>query len=363
MKKIKLILCTLLCAAAAAGSAVEPYVFPTPPRQPGQKNVLGLRAEPIRNIRVAFIGTGNRGGNALKRFSNFPDNVTIKVACDLYQEKLDRIKKMLAAKKYPYKVDYYTGRDDWKKICERDDIDLVYVTTGAGLHTPIAVHAMKHGKHVAVEVPAARNIAECWQLVDTAEQTRKHCMILENCNFDDYALAVLNMKQKGLFGEPVHVEGGYFHDMRDYRFNYADKTNWRQNAGSDKPVRSANPYPTHGIGPVAHWLGIHRGDKMETLNSVSSADFALRDTAAVKFGKDDPLTRRFFPSDINLSVIRTNRGKTILIYYTTSLPGPYSRVYKLYGTRGFTQAYPEMCFAFDPKSHTCLLYTSPSPRD
>ena len=92
MKKIKLILCTLLCAAAAAGSAVEPYVFPTPPRQPGQKNVLGLRAEPIRNIRVAFIGTGNRGGNALKRFSNFPDNVTIKVACDLYQEKLDRIK-------------------------------------------------------------------------------------------------------------------------------------------------------------------------------------------------------------------------------------------------------------------------------
>lgn len=354
MKKIKLILCTLLCAAAAAGSAVEPYVFPTPPRQPGQKNVLGLRAEPIRNIRVAFIGTGNRGGNALKRFSNFPDNVTIKVACDLYQEKLDRIKKMLAAKKYPYKVDYYTGRDDWKKICERDDIDLVYVTTGAGLHTPIAVHAMKHGKHVAVEVPAARNIAECWQLVDTAEQTRKHCMILENCNFDDYALAVLNMKQKGLFGEPVHVEGGYFHDMRDYRFNYADKTNWRQNAGSDKPVRSANPYPTHGIGPVAHWLGIHRGDKMETLNSVSSADFALRDTAAVKFGKDDPLTRRFFPSDINLSVIRTNRGKTILIYYTTSLPGPYSRGYKLYGTRGFTQAYPEMCFAFDPKSHTLL---------
>ncbi len=93
---------------------------------------------------------------------------------------------------------------------------------------------------------------------------------------------------------------------------------------------------------------------METLNSVSSADFALRDTAAVKFGKDDPLTRRFFPSDINLSVIRTNRGKTILIYYTTSLPGPYSRGYKLYGTRGFTQAYPEMCFAFDPKSHTLL---------
>ena len=355
MKQVKFLLPILFClTAVCAVCAVEPYTFPAPERKPGQKHVLGLRAAPIRNIRVAFIGVGNRGGNALTRFSYFPDNVTIKVACDLYPAKLEKVKKMLAAKKYPYKVDYYTGKDDWKKICERDDIDLVYATTGAGLHTPIAVHAMKHGKHVVVEVPAAASIEQCWQLVDTAEQTRRHCMILENCNFDDYALAVLNMTQKGLFGEPVHLEGGYLHDMRDYRFNYADKSNWRQNAGSDKPVHSANPYPTHGIGPVAHWLGIHRGDRMTTLNSVSSADFALRDTAARKFGKDDPLAKRFFPSDINLSIIRTQRGKTILLYYTTSLPGPYSRAYKLYGTRGFTMGYPEAAFAFDPNAHDLL---------
>ena len=117
MKKFKTILCTLLCSAAVIGAvAVEPYVFPTPERQAGQQSVLGLRVKPIKNIRVAFIGVGNRGGNALTRFSSFPDNVTIKVACDLYQDKLDKVKKMLASKKYPYKVDYYTGKDDWKKI-------------------------------------------------------------------------------------------------------------------------------------------------------------------------------------------------------------------------------------------------------
>ncbi len=344
----------LLAGIAVLARAAEPYTFPVPERKPGQQSVLGLRAEPIRNIRVAFIGVGGRGSAALQRFANFPENATIKVACDLYQEKLDKTRAMLEAKKYPYKVDYYTGKDDWKKICERDDIDLVYVTTGAGLHTPIAVHAMKNGKHAVVEVPAARSIAECWELVDTAEQTRKHCMILENCNFDDYALAVLNMTQKGLFGEPVHVEGGYLHDMRDYRFNFDDKTNWRKAVGADKPVVGGNPYPTHGIGPVAHWLGIHRGDRLDVLNSVSSGDFALRAAAAVKFGENDPLTGRFFAPDMNLSIIRTKRGKTILIYYTTSLPGPYSRGYELFGTKGYSAAYPKPVFAFDPQSHTLL---------
>lgn len=352
MKKLWATLAVALMVAA--GQAAEPYVFPAPERRPGQESVLGLRAEPIKNIRVAFIGVGNRGAAALWRFARFPENVTIKVACDLYPEKLEKVKAMLTAENYPYQVDYYTGRDDWKTICERDDIDLVYVTTGAGLHTPIAVHAMKNGKHAAIEVPGARSIADCWKLVDTAEQTRKHCFMLENCNFDDYALAVLNMTRQGRFGEVVHVEGGYLHDMRDYRFNFADEGNWRRTMGAEKPVGGVNPYPTHGIGPVAHWLDIHRGDRLTTLNSVSGADFSLRDAAAVRLGADDALTKRFFLPDMNLSILRTARGKTVLLYYTTSLPGPYSRGYQLFGTRGYTAAYPQNIFAFDPKPHELL---------
>ena len=190
MKRFKNLICTLFCAASATAAAVEPYVFPAPERQPGQKSVMGLRVAPIKNVRVAFIGVGVRGGNALKRFAAFPENATVKVACDLYQYKLDAIKKYLENKKYPYKVDYFTGPEDWKKICERDDIDLVYVATPPDLHVPVSVHAMKNGKHVVLEVPAARTVADCWKLVDTAEQTQRHCMMLENCNYGDYELAV-----------------------------------------------------------------------------------------------------------------------------------------------------------------------------
>ena len=348
MKRFKNLICTLFCAASATAAAVEPYVFPAPERQPGQKSVMGLRVAPIKNVRVAFIGVGVRGGNALKRFAAFPENATVKVACDLYQYKLDAIKKYLENKKYPYKVDYFTGPEDWKKICERDDIDLVYVATPPDLHVPVSVHAMKNGKHVVLEVPAARTVADCWKLVDTAEQTQRHCMMLENCNYGDYELAVMNMIEQGLFGEPVHAEAGYLHNMESYLFNLKAKDNWRHlRKPAKNPVVSGNSYPTHGLGPIAHWMGINRGDRLTSLYSVSGGDFTLKQAVKEVFGENSEYAKGYYKPDMNISIIRTAKNKTILLFYGTSLRRPYSRAYVLNGTKGFTEGYPQR-FAFAP---------------
>ena len=107
----------------------------------------------------------------------------------------------------------YSGEEGWKQLCERDDIDLVYIVTPWQLHVPMAVYAMEHGKHVAVEVPAATSLEECWQLVNTAEKTQRHCMMLENCVYDFFELTTLNMARQGLFGDILHVEGAYIHDL------------------------------------------------------------------------------------------------------------------------------------------------------
>ncbi len=349
MKKFKKLIYTVLCAATGiTAAAVEPYVFPVPDRQPGQKSVQDLRVAPIKNVRIAFIGVGVRGGSALKRFAAFPDNATVKVACDLYQNKLDAIKEYLAEQKYPHSVEYFTGADDWKKICERDDIDLVYVATPPDLHVPVSVHAMRNGKHVALEVPAARTVADCWKLVDTAEQTQRHCMMLENCNYGDYELAVMNMVTQGLFGETIHAEAGYLHNMEAYRLNFKDKDNWRRlRKPSPTPILGGNSYPTHGLGPIAHWMDINRGDRMTTLYSVSGGDFTLKNAAKEALGEDTEYAKGHYDPDMNMTIIRTALNKTMLLFYSVNLRRPYSRAYLLNGTKGFTEGYPQR-FAFAP---------------
>ncbi|MFK5856092.1 MAG: Gfo/Idh/MocA family oxidoreductase, partial [Bacteroidota bacterium] len=170
-------------------------LFPESPRPEGQKDVIELACDPIDTVRIGFIGLGMRGSGAVYRYT-FMDGVKIVALCDVVPENVTRSQNTLLEKGFP-KADEYTGTDDWKKVCERDDIDLIYICTHWDLHTPIAVYAMEHGKHVATEVPAALTIDECWQLVNTAEKTQKHCMQLENCNYDFFEIATLNMAQQG----------------------------------------------------------------------------------------------------------------------------------------------------------------------
>lgn len=174
-------------------------------------NMSGYAAPKIERVRIGFIGLGNRGPGAVERMSHI-EGVEIKALCDIRPEKVNAVKKTLNGS--AHKPSIYTNKEDeWKKLCEQPDIDLVYIATPWSLHTSMAVYAMNHDKHVCVEVPAAKTIEECWQLVKTSEQTRKHCMMLENTCYDFFELLTFNMVRQGLFGEIVHGEGAYNHDL------------------------------------------------------------------------------------------------------------------------------------------------------
>ena len=215
-------------------------VLRTPEREPGQEPALQLACEPIDTVRVGFIGIGDRGSEAVRRYT-YLDGVKITAVCDHHQEALDRAQEILTGRNIP-KAEEFCGEEAWKQLCESPDVDLVYICTPWLLHTPIAVYAMEHGKHVAIEVPAAMSIKECWDLVNTCEKTRKHCMMLENCVYDFFEMGTLAMAQDKLFGDITHVAGGYIHNLDPFWNGYDH--NWRLDY--NQKHRGDN-YPTHGI--------------------------------------------------------------------------------------------------------------------
>lgn len=326
-------------------------IFSEPPRPIGQQDVIELTCDPIDTVRIGFIGLGMRGSEAVKRYT-YLDNVKIVALCDIVPENVQKSQQILIDNGLP-EADLYTGQDDWKKICEREDIDLIYVCTHWDLHTPIAIYAMEHGKHVATEVPAALTIEECWQLVNTAEKTRKHCIQLENCIYDFFEISTLNMAQKGLFGEIVHAEGAYIHDLRWLNFDingYWDMWRLKHLEKSD-----GNTYPTHGLGPVSHIMNIHRGDKMNYLISMSTKQFGMTAYAIDKFGEDSDFARRNYKKgDMNTTLIKTEKGKTIMLQHDVTSPRPYSRLHTISGTKGFAQKYPNKGIALEPNAHEFL---------
>lgn len=334
-------------------------VFSTPQRPAGQTHVLELRTEPIDTVRIGLIGLGMRGQGAVHRLS-FIEEAKIVAMVDVVPENVEQALETLRQMGRP-EADVYTGAEDWKVVCERNDIDLIYVTTHWDLHAPIAVYAMERGKHVATEIPAALTIDEAWQLVNTAEKTRRHMMMLENCVYDFFEMATLNMAQQGLFGELVHAEGAYIHDLRSMLFaevgepgHYWDMWRLKHNEAKDGAL-----YPMHGLGPLAHALNIHRGDRMEYLVSVSSGQFGLTEYAKDKFGEESDYAQRDYQKgDINTTIIKTARGKTIKIQHDVTSPRPYSRIHMLSGTRGFAQKWPRTGIALEPDAHSYLSDTA-----
>ncbi len=334
-------------------TAIE--VFPEPPRLEGQTHVLELRADPIDTVRVAIIGLGMRGQGAVRRLS-YIEEAKVVVLADVVPASVERAQRTLENMNRPL-ADTYTAVDAWKEISKRDDVDLVYICTHWDLHAPMAVYAMEQGKHVAVEIPAAITIEEAWQLVNTAERTRRHMMMLENCNYDFFEMATLNMVQQGLFGEIVHAEGAYIHDLRSMLFaeegepgHYWDMWRLRHNEERDGSL-----YPMHGLGPIAHAMNIHRGDRMEYLVSVSSNQFGLTAFAKEKFGEDSDYAQRDYKKgDMNTTIIKTVKGKTIKIQHDVTSPRPYSRIHMLSGTKGFAQKWPRTGIALEPNGHHWL---------
>lgn len=301
-------------------------------------NMSGYAAPKIDTVRIGYIGMGNRGGGAIKRIVHLA-NVQVKGVADIIPEKADNAKKQLM--EAGHSPDAYSGSPDaWKKLCERKDIDLIYITTPWNLHAPMALYAMEHGKHVAVEIPAATTVEDCWKLVETSERTKKHCMMLENCCYDFFELLTLNMARQGYFGEIVHVEGAYIHDIFDSLFAKEKRYDlWRLKENQ----RNGNLYPTHGLGPVAQILDINRGDKMDYLVSMSSNDFMLQAKAkelAVKDSDFKSFGDKTFRGNMNTTTIRTAKGKTMMLQHDVSSPRPYSRLHLVSGTKAAAQKYP-----------------------
>lgn len=348
-----IIITSLFIACSQADKTISGPIalYPTPEKTEGQEHVLELRCDPMDTVRIGFIGLGMRGSGAIYRYT-FLEGVKIAAICDIVPEKVEKAQQRLIDNGLP-QADAYTGEEDWKRICERDDIDLIYVCTHWGLHAPIAVYAMEHGKHVALEVPAALTIDECWQLVNTAEKTRKHCMQLENCNYDFFEITTLNMAQQGVFGEVLHAEGAYIHDLR--WLNFDEEGYWDMWRLKHLEKNDGNTYPTHGFGPICHVLNIHRGDKMNHLVSMSSKQVGMSLYAKDKFGEDSEYAQKTYAKgDINTTLIKTTKGKTIMLQHDVTSPRPYNRLHTISGTKGFAQKYPKRGIALEPNAHHFL---------
>ena len=309
-------------------------------RKHSQKfNMSGYAAPKLETVRIGFIGLGSRGPGHVLNMSLL-EGVEIRALCDLVPEEVDKVKKRIEG--MGFKPNIYTGDvEAWKKMCDRDDIDLVYICTPWNMHTPMAVYAMEHGKHVCIEVPATVTLEESWQLVETSEKTRKHCMMVENCCYDFFELLTLNMARQGFFGEIVHGEGAYNHNLLGLNFNKTGYWNmWRLRENAS---RRGNLYPTHGLGPVCQVMGINRGDKMDFLVSVMSRDFLMNENAK-KLAATDEFYKEFvdkpYRGNMTVSTIRTSLGRTIMIEHDVTTPNVYSRIHKISGTIGAALKYP-----------------------
>lgn len=277
MKKCTFFVSLLLLATTFAGCNSEKLyeasinytiedgviVLSEPQRQEGQTSLLEFRAEPLDTVRVGFVGLGMRGPGAVERFT-YIDGVAITALCDKYRERAEAPQQYLRDAGMP-EATLYSGDEGYKELCQSDEVDLVYIATPWQMHVTIALYAMEHGKHVAIEVPCANTVAECWQLVDAAERNRVHCTILENCCYDHFELTTLYMAQQGLFGEIIHTEGAYIHNLEPYWQHYAD--NWRLEYNQ---AHNGDIYATHGIGPNCQALNIHRGDRLDYLVAMST---------------------------------------------------------------------------------------------
>ena len=301
-------------------------------------STMQLRCEPIECVRIGFVGLGVRAKRAVHRMMHI-EGCRVVALCDLVDENINEAAAIVTESGHTAPATF-TGKDGWKQLCELPYIDLVYICTDWASHADIAVYAMQQGKHVATEVPAATTITDCWRLVDTAEQTQRHCIMLENCCYDEFELCTINMAQQGVLGDIIHAEGSYLHDLRErISSNDNGERKWSNWQVEFMGKHNGNPYPTHGLGPIALAMDINRGDRMKSIVSVSS----------MRVGDKNGLN-----GTMNSSLITTEKGKTILVQHCISLPRPYSRSFLVSGTEGFAQKYPIEAFAFAPDCENAL---------
>ena len=321
----------LLFSAAGCARKASVIQVSVPPRPAGQQDVIGLTVPPIDTVRIGIVGIGARGSGAVVRLAQVP-GCRIVALCDLRPEAvqagLDRLDRMA----YPAPAAYSGQETSYEELCAREDVDLVYICTDWLHHVPVALCALENGKNAAIEVPAATSMNDIWALIDASERTRKHVIMLENCCYDFFELTALNMARQGVFGEVVHAEGSYLHNLDPHWKVYWN--NWRLDFNRKN---RGDVYPTHGIGPVCQALDIHRGDRMKTLVAMDTKSVNGAKHVRAVTGEE---VADFRNGEQTSTLIRTENGKTILVEHDVMTPRPYSRMYQLVGTEGYAGKYP-----------------------
>jgi len=305
----------------------------------GTRADMAMAYAPIPHVRVGLLGIGNRGRLAVKRLVQVP-GVEIVAMCDSIPERVSKELPFFKEKGLREPKVFTGSMDVWRKMCEMDGVDIIYICTPWLDHTPMSVYAMRCGKHVGVEVPAGMTVDECWQLVETSEKTRRHCMMLENCCYGRNELLALNLCRKGVLGELIHGEAAYIHEMCEGLFNQKySHGNWR---GAYGVKHAGNSYPTHGLGPVSWYMSLNRGDKMDYLVSIESAAINRPAWAAEHLGKDHPMANPSYykGGQMNVSLVKTRQDRTIVVQHDIISPRPYSRLNIISGSKGILTDFP-----------------------
>ncbi len=309
--------------------------------------MLDFHAEPMDVVRIGFVGVGLQGTSHVENFLKI-DGVEIRAVCDIVEDRVARAQQMVVDAGGKKPEGYSRGPLDFERLCDRSDLDLVFCSTPWEWHVPVCVAAMETGKHAATEVPMALTVDDCWRLVEISEKTRRHCVMMENCNYDRFEMMVLNMVEQGVFGELLHARCGYLHDLRAVKHDLDGEGSWRR---AHSMTTNGDLYPTHGLGPVAQCLDINRGNAFSSLSSFGTKTRGLRQYALERFGLESPQADEIFVlSDIVTTVLQTAAGETVVVTHDTSSPRPYSRDYLVQGTRGLARKYPEPLIYIEGRS-------------
>lgn len=331
---------SLLSAAAISVPALHSEALAAP-----RFNMWGYAAPKIDKVKVAVIGLGQRGPGAVDRLS-YIEGVEIVALCDKHADRVANCQKILTNKGLK-EAKSFSGENGWKALLKNEELDLVYICTPWEYHAQMAIEAMKAGNHVACEVPIGLTVKECWDVVKVSEETKKHCMMLENCCYGFFEMLTLNMTRQGLFGEIIHAEGAYIHDLLDLNFSKNGYDNmWRLR---ENIKMNGNLYPTHGLGPIAQCMNINAGDRMTHLVAMQTADFMMGDRARELAAKDSffkEFVGQKYRGNMDTTLIKTELGKTLMVQHDVTSPRPYSRLHLLSGTKGFAQKYPTENIAF-----------------
>ncbi len=309
-----------------------------PPPDLGPAPAELLAAPPLDTVRIGFVGVGLQGGSHVRNFLGI-EGVEVVALCDIDVARAREVAEWIVADGRAAPVIYGDrGNLDFRRMCDEQSLDLVFNATPWSWHVPVCLYAMETGSHTATEVPAAYTMDGCWALVEAAERHGKHCVMMENCNYDRPEMMVFHMARLGMFGEILHAECGYLHDLRAIKFEDHNEGLWRRDHAR---LRNGNLYPTHGLGPVANVMDVNRGDRLSYLVSMSSLSRGLQNYAREHLSPGDPRRREeYVLGDVNTALIKTELGRTIFVSHDTNLPRPYSRIHMVQGTRGLFQGYP-----------------------